>query len=80
VCVCARGFSFSLCLCFVAFRSGEVREGERGVLLVQVRAFLYRKVATRTDLGDAYGKPGKSYLFYLTVHGLGIRLTGEEVV
>ena len=31
------------------------------------------------ELGDAGGKPGKRYLFFLTVYHPGIGLTGDRV-
>ena len=32
-----------------------------------------------SELGDAGGKPGKRYLFFLTAYYPGIRLTGDRV-
>ena len=32
-----------------------------------------------SELGDVGQKPGKSYLFFLTVYHPGIRLTGDRV-
>ena len=32
-----------------------------------------------SELGDIGRQPGKSYLFFLTIHDPGIRLTGDRV-